>query len=193
MLENLVVGTLTILIGLVIAFFGYGLWRIAITLAGFVAGYELGSALSPGNWLLPVLVGVVLALVAGVLAYFLWSLGVVVAGVLSGAALGSGALAALGLFADSKVILVGAFAGAVLGGLLAYLLKDIAVVALMAFAGAAAAAHGVVLAMPFLSGGPVSTVLSGVIIGAIGVLGFLTQYSLFRARFTDELHFERPA
>ena len=65
--------------------------------------------------------------------------------------------------------------GAVLGGLLAYLLKDVGVIAVMAFAGAAAVAHGVVLAMPFLRGGPVSIVVNGVIIGALGVLGFLTQ------------------
>lgn len=192
MLENLIAGILIVVIGLVMAFFGYGFWRIAITVAGFVAGYELGSGIAPGNWVLPFLLGIVLSLVAGVLAYVLWSVGIVVAGVISGAALGGGALSAVGLGAGWTVV-VGGLVGAVLGGLLAYLLKDVGVIAVMAFAGAAAVAHGVVLAMPFLRGGPVSTVVSGVLIGALGVLGFLTQYVVFRARFKEQLYFERPA
>jgi hypothetical protein len=192
MLENLIVGILIVVIGLVMAFFGYGFWRFAITVSGFVAGYELGSGVAPGNWLLPSLFGVVVSLVAGVLAYFLWSVGIVVAGVISGAALGGGTLSAVGLGAGWTIV-VGSLVGAVLGGLLAYLLKDVGVIAVMAFGGAAAVAHGVVLAMSFLRGGAVSMVVSGAIIGALGVLGFLTQYIVFRARFEDRLYFERPA
>ena len=205
-LQNLLVGGLIVIIGLIVCFGGYGFWRIALIIGGFVAGYALGASWIPDTqWLLQIMVGVVAAIVGGVLAYFLWSLGMVLAGLLLGAALGAGLMIALNANPDGLITTVGAIIGGVVGGVLVYFLKDLAVIIILAFGGAGAVVLGVTTALPFLlnAANPADTatlfqnavgfslqVLNIIIIFGLGILGSMVQYYLFRAKFTGELYFE---
>lgn len=205
-LQNLIVGALIVIIGLFVCFGGYGFWRIALIIGGFVAGYALGAAWIPDSqWFLQILVGVAIAVVAGVLAYFLWSLGMVLAGLILGAALGAAIMVALNAVPDGLITTTGAIIGGVIGALLVYFVKDLAVIIILAFGGAGAVMLGVVTALPFLSGlaNPADTaswfqnavgfslqILNLIIIFGLGILGTLVQYALFRAKFTGELYFE---
>ena len=205
-LQNLLVGGLIVIIGLIVCFGGYGFWRIALIIGGFVAGYAVGAAwISDTNWLLQIMVGVVVAVIAGVLAYFLWSFGMVLAGLILGAALGAAVMVALNAVPDGLIMTVGAIAGGVIGAVLVYVLKDLAVIIILAFGGAGAVTLGVVTALPFLGNlaNPAETatwfqntvgfslqLLNLIIIIGLGIVGTLVQYVLFRAKFTGELYFE---
>jgi hypothetical protein len=208
-LQNLLVGGLIVIIGLIVCFGGYGFWRIALIIGGFVAGYALGAAWIPDTqWLLQIMVGVVVAVVGGVLAYFLWSLGMVLAGFVLGAALGAAVMVALNANPDGLITTVGALIGGVVGGALVYFIKDLAVIIILAFGGAGAVVLGVTTALPFLlnSANPADTaglfqqavgfslqVLNIVIIVGLGIIGTLVQYAIFRQKFTGELYFEDQA
>jgi hypothetical protein len=205
-LQNLLVGGLIVIVGLIVCFGGYGFWRIALIIGGFVAGYALGASWIPDTqWLLQIMVAVVVAIIGGVLAYFLWSLGMVLAGLILGAALGAGLMIALNANPDGLITTVGAIVGGVVGGALVYFVKDLAVIIILAFGGAAAVSIGVVTALPFLANAanPADTatwlqnllgislqVLNLIIIFGLGILGTMVQFFLFRARFTGELYFE---
>ncbi|MFN8379995.1 MAG: DUF4203 domain-containing protein [Anaerolineae bacterium] len=205
-LQALLVGALIVIIGLFVCFGGYGFWRIALVIGGFIAGYALGAAWIPDSqWFLQILVGVVIAIIGGVLAYFLWSLGMVLAGLILGAALGGAVLTAIGASPDGILTLTAAIIGGVIGAVLVYFLKDVAVIIILAFAGAAAVSLGIVTALPTLANlaNPADTaswfqnavgfslqVLNIVIIFGLGIIGSLVQYALFRAKFTGELYFE---
>ena len=205
-LQNLLVGGLIVVIGLFICFGGYGFWRIALIIGGFVAGYSLGASWIPDTqWFLQILVGLGIAVITGVLAYFLWSLGMVLAGLIIGAGLGIGVALALNANPDGVITLMAAIIGGIAGGVLVYFLKDLAVILILAFGGAAAVSIGVVTALPFLANAayPADTatwvqntigislqILNLVIIVGLGILGSIVQWYLFRAKFTGELYFE---
>lgn len=208
-LQNLLVGGLIVIIGLIVCFGGYGFWRIALIIGGFVAGYALGASWIPDTqWFFQIMVGLVVAIVAGALAYFLWSLGIVLAGLILGAALGAGLMIALNANPDGLITTVGAIIGGVVGGVLTYFIKDMAVIVILAFGGAAAVMIGVTTALPFLlnAANPADTaglfqnavgfslqILNIVIIVGLGILGSLVQFYVFRAKFTGELYFEDKA
>lgn len=211
-IEGLLVGAIIAIIGLVVCFSGYGFWRIALIIGGFIGGYALGHAVVPDSqWLLAIIIGVIVAVVGGALAYFLWSFSMVLAGVIFGAALGAAAMVALGIGtnADGSANLIAIAAGvigAIVGAVLVYSVKDMAVIVLLAFGGASAVSLGVVTALPFLSslanpdGGILATILglslqvfNLVVIVGLGLLGTLVQYMVYRARFTGELYFEQVA
>jgi hypothetical protein len=212
LIEGLLVGAIIAIIGLVVCFSGYGFWRIALVIGGFISGYALGASIVPDSqWLLAIIVGVVVAIVGGVLAYFLWSLGMVVAGLIFGAAIGAAAMVALGIGANADgsaniIAIAAAVIGGLLGAILVYAIKDLAVIIFLAFGGAAAVSLGVQTMLPFLSdlanpgGGVVATILglslqvfNLIVIIGLGLLGTLVQWVVYRARFTGELYFEQPA
>ena len=213
LVEGLLVGAIIAIIGLVVCFSGYGFWRIALVIGGFISGYALGASVVPDSqWLLAIIVGVVVAIVGGALAYFLWSLGMVVAGVVFGAAVGAAAMVTLGIGANADgsaniIAIAAGVIGAVLGAVLVYSFKDMAVIVLLAFGGAAAVSLGVTTALPFLpnladpsTGGVIGTglgltlqVFNLVVIIGLGLLGTLVQYVVYRARFMGELYFEQVA
>ncbi len=208
LVEGLIVGALIVIIGLVVCFSGYGFWRIALIIGGFVSGYALGAAwVADSQWLLQIQIGVVVAVIGGVLAYFLWSLGMVLVGLILGAAFGAGLMLALNATPDGLITTVGAIVGGLLGAALVYFVKDLAVIVFLAFGGAAAVSLGVVTALPFLinladpsTGGVIGTILglslqvfNLIVIIGLGLLGTLVQYAIYRTRFTGEMYFEKPA
>ncbi len=208
-LQNLLLGGLIVIVGLVVCFGGYGFWRIALIIGGFVLGYSLGASwISADQWLLQITVGIVVAIIGGIVAYFLWSLGMVMAGLILGAALGASLMLALNATPDGLIVTIGAIAGGLIGAVLVYFVKDLAVIVILAFAGAAAVSLGVTTALPFLlnAANPAETatflqnalgislqLLNLIIIIGLGLLGTVVQYAVFRAKFTGETYFEQPA
>jgi hypothetical protein len=208
-LQNLLVGGLIVIVGLIVCFGGYGFWRIALIIGGFVSGYALGASWIPDTqWLLEIMVGIVAAIVAGLLAYFLWSFAMVLAGIILGAVLGAGLMIALNADPSGLITTVGGIAGAVAGGVLVYFVKDLAVIVILAFAGASAVSIGVATALPFLASaadpGATATwlqnllgislqVLALIIFFGLGILGSIVQWYLFRSRFKGELYFEEKS
>lgn len=199
MIQNLILGLAAIVIGLICCYAGYGIWRIALVIGGFILGYQLGYALIIDNWeaqwFLALLLGIALALVVGLLAYFLWSISIVLAGAVFGAAAGVGLAGALGLNTSGLIAIAFAVVGLIIGLVLALLLKDFVVVVIMALAGAAAIVHGIVLILPFLSflqdpTGWFTTIIQIIVIGLLTITGILAQLRMYAPKFDGDLYFE---
>jgi hypothetical protein len=169
-----------IVVGLVSCFYGYPLFRILLILAGLIYGYLLGQLLAPVShpWL-SLALGLGTAVVLAVFAYPLWSIGVV----LVGAALGFTLLHFLGaaLNATPAVIILLGVMGAVVLGILFYLLKDLIVILATAFNGAALVVFGLGWYIPALAfGGGHANILDIVIMVVLGGFGFAVQYAMFK-------------
>ena len=121
-METLLVATVAILVGLVMAAFGTRLFYILLPLWGFLTGFMLGADLvasiageglfaTLGGWLAGAALGLVLAALSG-----LWFYGaVLVLGAGLGAAVASGVLASLGFDGGLVTLIVGLAAGIVVG------------------------------------------------------------------------------
>lgn len=110
-------GIVAIIIGLVMCFFGYRLFRIWLAVAGFISGAYLGESLgkaylSGAVW--PVVLAIAIGLLFALLAYFLYRLGVIITGAVLGAALINLLLAAWSGFEAGWPLVVGAVLGAIL-------------------------------------------------------------------------------
>lgn len=120
------------LMGGVLLFYGYALFRIMLPIFGFMLGLLLGFALvPPEQWLLVLIVSVALALVLGALAFAAWSVVLAVAGAIFGAGIGFGVGVALG---GSGYLF--AIIGAVVFGLLFFRFRDLMVMVVTALNGA---------------------------------------------------------
>ncbi|MBE2184667.1 MAG: DUF4203 domain-containing protein [Anaerolineae bacterium] len=199
MIQNLILGLAAIIIGLICCYSGYGVWRIALVIGGFILGYEIGYALIidtwESQWFLAVLLGVAFSLVVGLLAYFLWSISIVLAGAVFGAAGGTGLALAINARPDGLVTIAFAVVGLIVGLVLALLLKDMMVVVIMALAGASAVVFGIVTILPFLSflqdpTGWFTEIIRMIIIGVLAITGILAQLKLYGPRFDGDLYFE---
>ena len=177
MLENIVIGVIAIILGLIVAFAGYPLFRIILPFVGFVYGFQIGYAVFNG-WLISLIVGLALALLLAILAYSVWSVAIGFAGAMLGAAIGSGIGASLGLWGWlTTVIAIGV---AVLFFLLALAMKDPFVIISTAMSGAGMVAFGAATLLPLLFGAPGEPrFLYWVVWLTVAVLGFGAQYALF--------------
>ena len=102
--QDFLIGALVLLIGALFCFVGYRFFRILITIWGFFAGFNLGTAALTAlfnNAFLQTTTGIILGLVIGlvfaVLAYFFYYFAVVLLGATAGYDLGSGFIGAIGL------------------------------------------------------------------------------------------------
>ncbi|KXK23643.1 MAG: hypothetical protein UZ15_CFX003000592 [Chloroflexi bacterium OLB15] len=199
MIQALILGLAAILIGLICCYSGYGVWRIALVIGGFILGYEIGHALIidtwESQWFLALLLGIAFSLVVGLLAYFLWSISIVLAGAVFGAAGGAGLALAINARPDGLITIAFAVVGLVIGLVLALLLKDLLVVVVMALAGASAVVFGIVTILPFLEflENPQTifgTAIRIIVIGVLALTGIGAQLKLYGPRFDGDLYFE---
>jgi len=102
--QDFLIGALVLLIGALFCFAGYRFFRILITIWGFFAGFNLGTAAMTAlfnNAFLGTTTGIVLGIVIGLvfaaLAYFFYYFAVVLLGATAGYDLGSGLIGAIGL------------------------------------------------------------------------------------------------
>lgn len=199
MIQALILGLAAILIGLICCYSGYGVWRIALVIGGFILGYEIGHALIidtwESQWFLALLLGIAFSLVVGLLAYFMWSISIVLAGAVFGAAGGAGLALAINARPDGLITIAFAVVGLVIGLVLALLLKDLLVVVVMALAGASAVVFGIVTILPFLEflENPQTifgTAIRIIVIGVLALTGIGAQLKLYGPRFDGDLYFE---
>lgn len=178
MLENLIIGILAILLGLVVAFAGYPLFRLVLPIAGFVFGFQIANAVF-ASWLVGLIVGLALAVLLAVFAYTLWSVAIGFAGAMLGLGIGSSIGTSLNLWGWLTLVL--ALGLAVLFLILAMRLKDIFVIIATALAGGGMAAFGASTLLPIIFGPPGDPYfLYWVGWIAVAVIGFAVQYARFR-------------
>jgi hypothetical protein len=178
------VGVAAILFGLASCFYGYPLFRIFLILGGLISGYLLGQSFTFASqpWL-ALMIGAGAAIVLALLAYPLWSIGVI----LIGAVLGFMILGAMGLalnVSPGAVILMGAL-GAVAVGFLFFGARDLFVMLATAFNGGVYVVYGLGFLLPGLAfGGGRANFLAIVAMLGLGVIGFATQYGMFKDQRT---------
>jgi hypothetical protein len=192
MLENLLIGIAAILLGLVVAFAGYPLFRLVLPLAGFVYGFQIANAVFNG-WLISLIVGLVLAVVLAVFAYTLWSVAIGFAGAMLGLGIGGSIGASLNLWGWLTLII--ALALGVVFFVLAMRLKDLFVIISTSLSGAGMVAFGASTLLPIIFGPPGSPFfLYWVVWIAVAVIGFGVQYAMFStARRYGDLMAESPS
>jgi len=102
--QDFLIGALVLIVGALFCFAGYRFFRILITIWGFFAGFNLGTAAMTAlfnNAFLQTTTGIVLGIVIGLvfaaLAYFFYYFAVVLLGATAGYDLGSGFIGAIGL------------------------------------------------------------------------------------------------
>ncbi len=152
-MNDIVVGVLVLLIGLIATFAGYAALRVVIALLGAVLGFALGGALGASLpidgavsavavWILAILG----ALLFGALAYAFYQVGVLLGLASIGFSIGVAVMLALGVRSAGLVWLVGALAGVAL--LVIGLIGDlpaILLIVLTALSGANLVISGVML------------------------------------------------
>lgn len=118
--------------GITLLVYGYPLFRLLLPVFGFMIGFVAGYAIvPPEQWLLALAISIGLAIALGALAMVAWSLVIGLAGIIFGAGLGLGLGVALG---GNGIWL--AIIGAVVGGLVFYRFRDLAVILFTALNGA---------------------------------------------------------
>ena len=148
-MNELIVGLILIVLGLVVCFYGLKFFFVLLPVWGFIAGFFLGAqgiqALLGGGFLATGaswIVGVVLGVIFAVASYFIWYIGALIAAGSVGAILGTGLMS----FITSNGVLnwIAAAVGAVVIAVLAALvmLPVFMVVVNTAFAGSAAVVIG---------------------------------------------------
>ncbi len=152
-MENLVVGTIAILVGALLTVAGYAALRIVIAMWGAFAGFILGAgavaSITGDGFLSTVLgwgVGLALAIVFGLIAYLYYAVSVVLGMAAIGFTLGSTLVAALGVTWTWLLVLAGVAGGVVLAMLA--IVGDMPMVLLTilgAFAGASITVTGLLL------------------------------------------------
>jgi hypothetical protein len=176
-------GVVAILIGLVCCFYGYPLFRIFLILSGLIYGYVLGQAWVPASHPgLSLVIAFIAAVALGMLAYPLWSIGVFVVG----GALGCMILVSMGIALNvSQIVLVvlGVIGAAALG-LLFYHVRDLFVMLITAFNGAAMVVFGLGWNIPALAFGRQANLPDLVIMVVLGAFGFAAQHGMFKDRRT---------
>lgn len=176
-LTLLLSGLLAVLYGLVACFFGWRVFRFALTVAGFLIGGLVGYSLGNAN----LLIGLIGALIGAFALYALFRIGIFIAGALLFALAAASALLFFGI-TDSALQVVGIIAGAIAGGLVALGVQSLIIVASTAFGGAASLIAGVALVFPSLNlitttpDGIGQSTLGVIVWLLVGVIGFLFQY-----------------
>ena len=152
--ETLIIGLSALVVGALLCFVGYRLFRVLIAIWGFFIGFLTGAQVvasllhsdfltTPLAWL----AGIVLGLVLAVLAYALYTAAVTILGASVGYLIGAGLVTALGHGNQGIVIIGAGLALAILFGALILLLDlvRLLVIANTALGGAGAIVTGILL------------------------------------------------
>jgi hypothetical protein len=157
--DDILVGILALLVGLVFCFSGYFAMRVVIPIWGGFAGFMFGAGLvdsftdegflaSALGWV----VGIALALLFALLAYFYYEISVVIVLAAIGFTLGSTVMVALGVTWSWVIILVGLAVGAILAVVAVVGDLPMALLTILtALAGASAAVTGLMLIFGVIS------------------------------------------
>ena len=179
MLDNILLGTLGVLVGLVVTFYGYAIFRMILPVLGFFYGFILGRSFFPDSQWLGWAMGIVFAIALAALAYAYWSALMTVGGAFIGFSLGY-------MFGDWLVLpsWVNAIIGIILGAgfaLVYFLFKDLMVMVWTAFAGAGIIFAGLAFFWPTVLGwlGDSSNWLTFVLTLVVGAIGTIAQMFIF--------------
>lgn len=199
-MNDIWLGLIAIVVGLVFCLAGSSLMRVMITLWGGLVGFGLGAGLVAeytGDTLLATAlgwtVGLVLALVFAVLAYLYYAVAVILALGGIGFAIGSSLMGALGVTWNWLIVLVAVAVGIVFA--LVAIIGDLPLVLLQVFSaigGAAVAVSGLMLLVgaietsTFTDGGFVSLVRQDwwwwLVYLALAIVGMVAQGSVANAQ-----------
>ena len=139
----------SIVFGIADCFFGYRVFRVVLSILGFIVGASIGlSLVGPSTQTTQFVVALVGGLIGAIVINALYFLGIIIAGALLGALLVNLLLAALGV--EPNVILL--VIGAIIGGAVALVLNKFTIILSTAFSGAAAIIYGLTLFIPDLGG-----------------------------------------
>lgn len=179
MLDNFLLAALGVLVGLVLTFYGYALFRLLLPIIGFYYGFLFGQSLAGSSALWAWLFGLLCAVALAFLAYAYWSLLVTVGGAFIGFSLGYTFSEWLGLWNWlSAVIGIVAATGF---ALLFFTVKDVMVMVYTAFAGAGLIFAGLATFFPSLLGwlGAQSNWLTLLLTLVVGTVGTIAQMFIF--------------
>ncbi len=181
MLENILLGALGVIVGLVITFYGYAIFRLILPIIGFFYGFILGKSLFPDGPVWGWTFGIVFALVLAFLAYAYWSVLMTVGGAFIGFTLGY----TFGVWLFPPMLeWIGVIIGIVLGAgfaLMYFLFKDLMVMVWTAFAGAGIIFAGLAFFWPAVLGwlGNSSNWITFILTLVVGVIGTIAQMFIF--------------
>ncbi|MCH7949731.1 MAG: DUF4203 domain-containing protein [Candidatus Dadabacteria bacterium] len=182
--------TAVVLLGLLICFFGYRMFRFVLAIAGFIIGASFvagfGFTLTDGKEIVVILIAAVAGgLIVGALFLFLYSAGVFLVGAIFGILLFSGIIG----FVNSNTSPILYILPALVGGILALLLQKFMIILITSFTGAWVSVMAVLyfissdfspFRLEFLDligeNQTYRIVFSWL---ALGMLGFITQYIIF--------------
>lgn len=197
MLETLLIGIAAIILGLIVAFAGYPLFRLVLPFAGFIYGFQIANAVF-SSWLISLIVGFILAVLLAIFAYTLWSVAIGFAGAMLGLGIGASIGASLNLWGWLTFVI--ALVLGILFFALAMSLKDPFVIISTSLSGAGMVAFGASTLLPIIFGRPDSpNFLHWLVWLAVAVIGFGVQYAMFSTarRYGDMMaesqSFVRPA
>ena len=182
--------TAVVLLGLLICFFGYRMFRFVLAIGGFIIGASFvagfGFTLTDGKEIVVILIAAVAGgLIVGALFLFLYSSGVFLVGAIFGILLFSGIIG----FVNSNTSLILYILPAFVGGILALLLQKFMIILITSFTGAWVSVMAVLYFIssdfsPFrlefidrLDENQTYRIVFSWL--ALGMLGFITQYIIF--------------
>lgn len=164
--------------GLIVTFYGYGIFRLLLPVMGFVAGMLLGRALVPDSVFWGWVLAIILAVVLAVLSYAYWSAMVTISGAVLGFTFGTALIQMIG-FWDWIGVLVG-LALAVVFGALYFRYRDAFVMVSTGLSGAALVLYGIGYFIPWFSflqnQGNWFTFLLTLV---LGIFGAIVQLAIF--------------
>jgi hypothetical protein len=177
-----VAGIVAIVVGLLVCFLGYRLFRILLPLVGLVFGFALGELLlrPSGPWLLALVIGVAVGIIFAFLSWFFWSAAVIIGGAMLG--LGFGWTVGTAYFVPGPIPAIIGAAFAVLFAILFAVLRKPAIMLSTAAGGGAAAVYGLGLLVPYFNLSHRPHVVATIVIIALAVAGFFVQYATNRAK-----------
>lgn len=194
---------ITILLGILICFFGYRIFRLVLAVAGFIIGASfiagVGFTLTEGNQILVIVIaGIAGGLITAVILLFLYSAGVFVLGSLFGVVIFSGMVAISNINIDPLVYIL----PAILSGIVALILQKFMIVLITSFAGAWIAVISTFylinsdfnpLNPDFINNiSEIETYRIALSLIALGGLGFITQYLIFPQKVDNLENIESP-
>ncbi|NDJ60147.1 MAG: DUF4203 domain-containing protein [Chloroflexi bacterium] len=147
----LVTGLVTLGFGILNTFFGYQVFRLSLSIVGFLIGAGIGltlAAQNPDTQSAAAIFGLVGGLLGGVLMYFVFLLSVLVAGAIFGLAVASIVLTLLNLLDNNVVVILGLGLGVLIGGMISLSLRKQIIILSTAFGGAASLIAGVLIIVP---------------------------------------------
>jgi hypothetical protein len=197
--QDFLIGALVMLVGLLFCFVGYRFFRILITIWGFFAGFNLGTAAMTALFTnspflqttTGIVVGLVIGLVFAVLAYFFYYVAIVLLGASAGYDLGSGFIGLISNNLNLIAFIVGVALAVIFVLLILILnLPKILIMVFTAFGGAVATITGLLILIgqdkvALLQFGEAWALVRAswfwtIVAIVLAVIGFLAQWSTMR-------------